>query len=155
MKITARNPKDFWSGVLFFAIGAGALIVARNYPFGSTGNMGPGFFPMILGGLLALLGLFIAVRGLAFSRTVEHLPPMKLRPLAVVLGAVALFGVLLIPLGVVASSVLLVILSRLAAADFRPREVIVAAILLTAFSVAVFVWGLKMPMPLWPMFLRG
>ncbi len=152
MKISPRNPKDLWAGVLFLAIGIGAVVVARRYPFGGPANMGPGFFPTLLGGLLVVLGAITALRGLRFALRREAAPSFQFRPLFVVLGSVVLFGVLLQPLGVVLCSALLVVLSRFASPDFRWHEAIVSALLLTAFTTLVFVWGLKMPIPLWPAF---
>ena len=64
MKSELRNNKDFWAGMMFFGTGVGAMIVARHYPFGTTLNMGPGYFPMVLGGILIVFGAFITLRGL-------------------------------------------------------------------------------------------
>lgn len=155
MTVSARNPKDVWAGVMFLLIGIGAIVVARRYQFGGPASMGPGFFPTVLGGVLALLGLFTALRGLRFAHTREELPSFHFRPLFVVLGSVMLFGLLLQPLGVVLCSVLLVVLSRFAAPDFRLREAMVSALVLTVFTTMVFVWGLKMPVPLWPAFVSA
>jgi len=52
MKLTLSNNKDIWSGLMLIVIGAAAILVARNYPFGTALRMGPGFFPVVLGGLL-------------------------------------------------------------------------------------------------------
>ena len=57
MKLALSNNKDLWAGLMLIAIGAAAVLVARNYPFGTALRMGPGFFPVILGGLLVLFGL--------------------------------------------------------------------------------------------------
>jgi hypothetical protein len=153
VKIRARNPKDLWAGVLFVVLGVGAMVVARRYPFGGPANMGPGFFPTLLGGLLALLGAATALRGLRFTLTREEAPAFHWRPLLVVLGAIVLFGLLLQPLGLALTSALLVLASRGAAPDFRWREAGVSALALTVFTALVFVWGLRLPVPLWPAFL--
>ena len=57
-----NNQKDFWSGVMFTAFGLGILVVARDYPLGTTTRMGAGFFPMVLATVLAALGVIILVR---------------------------------------------------------------------------------------------
>ena len=64
MKLTLSNNKDIWSGLMLIAIGAAAILVARNYPFGTALRMGPGFFPVVLGGLLIVFGLTILAIGL-------------------------------------------------------------------------------------------
>ena len=58
-----RGSKDFLAGLLFLAIGAGAMVVARGYPFGTTARMGSGYFPTVLGGVLVLFGVFLMARG--------------------------------------------------------------------------------------------
>ena len=55
MKLEIRNNKDFWAGMMFIGIGAAAMFIARDYPFGSALRMGPGYFPSVLGGILILL----------------------------------------------------------------------------------------------------
>jgi hypothetical protein len=60
MKI--RNQKDFWAGLMFLAFGLAFAIVARNYQMGTAVRMGPAYFPTVLGGLMAVLGLIILLR---------------------------------------------------------------------------------------------
>ena len=61
MKIT--NGKDFWAGVMFIAFGLGFMFVAQNYAMGNAVRMGPAYFPTVLGGMLAVLGAAVLVRG--------------------------------------------------------------------------------------------
>lgn len=155
MKLSIRNPKDFWSGIFFVLTGLAAILIARRYAFGNAEQMGPGFFPTILGGLLVCLGLLAAGRGLNFHAEAEPIPKLKLRPLAAVLSSVILFAALLRPLGLVAASMLLVIVARLAGGEYYKREVLVSALVLTAFCALVFAWGLKLDLPVWPAFFRS
>ena len=103
-----RAWKDFWSGLFFLAVGAAFALLSRNYSFGVPQRMGPGYFPMLLGGALALLGLFIA--GRAFFREGEPVPRIHLRPFFAVMAAVGLFAMLLRPLGLVAATAILVLM---------------------------------------------
>ncbi|MBI5967269.1 MAG: tripartite tricarboxylate transporter TctB family protein, partial [Deltaproteobacteria bacterium] len=64
MRIKIRNPKDLYAGLVFIFFGVFALLMARSYPMGNAMRMGPGYFPSILGGSLALLGLVVAARSL-------------------------------------------------------------------------------------------
>jgi hypothetical protein len=148
-----RDPKDFWAGVLFVAVGAAAVLMARRYPFGTTASMGPGYFPTILGGLLVAIGAIVGGRSLRPSKAEVAIAGARARPVVLVLASVVAFGVALPRLGMVLASMLVVGVSRTASPGFRWVEVLLFAAGLTVFCTAVFVWGLKMPMPLWPAFL--
>ncbi len=150
MKI--RNEKDFWSGVMFIAFGLFFALGAQNYTFGTAQRMGPGYFPTVLGALLALLGLFIAVKGLR-SRVRDDVERFHWRPLSLVLGSVLLFAFLLRPLGLVAALVLMIFVGALGGPDYRTKEVVVVAAVIVALVLAVFIWGLKLTVPVWPAFI--
>ncbi|HSN92822.1 MAG TPA: tripartite tricarboxylate transporter TctB family protein [Anaeromyxobacteraceae bacterium] len=148
-----RDPRDFWAGVLFVAAGLAAIALARRHPFGTAASMGPGYFPTVLGGLLVLLGALTAGRSLRPSRPQAAVGAVRVRPVVLVLASVVAFAVALPRLGLLLASLLVVGVSRTAAPGFRWGEVLVFGAALTLFCAAVFVWGLKMPMPLWPAFL--
>ena len=143
-----RSPKDFWAGLIFVAIGAGFIALATQYRYGDMHRMGPAMFPTLVGALLALLGAVIAVR--AFVMSGEPVPRFHLRPLAVSLLAIVLFGVTLQWLGLVTAVAVLVLVGAYAARQVRPLESVALAVALVLFSVAVFVWLLGLPLPLWP-----
>jgi hypothetical protein len=71
MKLEIRNNKDFWAGMMFLGTGAGAMLMARHYPFGSTLRMGPGYFPVILSGILILFGIYVTARGLRNNEKIK------------------------------------------------------------------------------------
>ena len=144
-----RNPTDFWTGLLFGAFGLFAAVYAAfAYRMGSAVRMGPGYFPTWIGGLVAILGLVVALRALQLDG--PRLPHMRLRPVLFVLGASIAFGYLLKPLGMVLATMLLVIISAGGGHEFRWREVLPLAVGLSVFAVGVFVYGLGLPFPLWP-----
>jgi hypothetical protein len=101
-----RSQRDFFAGLIFLAFGAIAAIVARNYPIGSAVRMGPGYFPFVLGCILALLGLAIIARGLLR----EGPAPERAywRPLALILGAIGVFAFSVESLGIALATALLV-----------------------------------------------
>ena len=143
-----RSPKDFWAGLIFIAIGGGFVLLAQQYRLGDMHRMGPAMFPTLVGALLAVLGAIIALRSLAFEG--EPVPRFYLRPIGVSLLGIVLFGVALQWLGLIAAVAVLVLVGAYAARGVRPLENLALAAVMIAFSVAVFVWLLGLPLPLWP-----
>ena len=143
-----RAPKDFWSGVMFCGFAVVAILAARGYSSGTAGKMGPGYFPLLLGGLLAALGAILIARSLVLSG--EPVARFHVVPLAIVAAAVCLFGVMIEPLGLVLSLAVLTLLSAFAGAQFRLLETVGLAAALIVFSVGVFVYALGLPLNIWP-----
>jgi hypothetical protein len=149
--MTIKGPKDFWTGVMFVGVGLFFVIGARSYDLGTAARMGPGYFPTMLGGLMAVIGGVVFVRSLLV--TGEKVAGIPLRVLFLVTLALLLFGYLLRPIGLVLALALLVVGSALAGPEFKLREALLLAVALIVLSVLVFVKGLGQPFPLWPAFL--
>jgi hypothetical protein len=143
-----RSPKDFWAGLIFIAIGGGFVLLAQQYRLGDMHRMGPAMFPTLVGALLAALGLIVALR--AFALDGAAVPRFDARPIGVSILAIVLFGIALQWLGLIAAVAVLVLVGACAARDVRPLENLALAAALIVFSVAVFVWLLGLPLPLWP-----
>jgi hypothetical protein len=150
-----RDTKDFWTGVMCMGFALAAILLGRRYPVGTPASMGPGMFPMILGGCLGLLGLTCSIRSMRPGKAIARIEAIQARPVLVVLGSIVVYGLTLPKLGLVVASMLLVVLSRLAAPGFRWLEVTIFAAILTLGCVLVFIVGLKMPVPIWPILLGG
>jgi hypothetical protein len=148
--VSIRAPKDFWAGVMFIAFAAVALYVSRNYSLGTAVRMGPGYFPMLLGGVLAVVGGILVVRSLVIAG--DPIGHIQVLPLVVVAVAVVLFGVLLPKLGLAVTLPIVIATAALASVQSRRWEVLILALVLTTFSALVFVYGLRLPIPLWPTF---
>ena len=146
MKIKA--PKAFWAGLMFIGFGIGFAVIAQNYQMGTAVRMGPAYFPTVLGGLLALLGLAIFIQSLVVAG--PEVAAFVFRPLILILVAIVLFGVFLKPLGLVLASAILVGIGALGGHEFRWKEVAILYVVLAVFSVFVFVKGLGLPFPIWP-----
>ena len=143
------NPRDFWAGLLFGGIGLFvAIYAAMHYNLGSAVRMGPGYFPTWIGGIVALLGLALAIQSLRVRG--PRLPRVHWRPLVFILGGSIAYGYLLKPLGLMLATVLVVMISAAGGHEFRWREVLVLSVALAVFSLAVFVYALGLPFPLWP-----
>lgn len=152
MKI--KSQRDFWSGLMFLVAGLGFAWGATFYRFGTSAEPGPGFFPFGLGLLLALLGVAILFKALSVERVGgDPIGALAWKPLGFIVGAVVFFGWALPHLGLVVALPLLVAGAALAGDEFRLREVIVNASVLTAASWAIFVWGLHLTIPLAPSFI--
>lgn len=148
MRFNVPGSKDFYTGLLFVAFGALAIVVASDYPMGTTMRMGPGYFPTVVGAMLALLGLGLAVRALfAGAEPVGVWVP---RPLLVVQAAVVAFAVLVERLGLVVAAVALVVLAAVAGGEARLQEVVLLSLALVVLAVGVFAYGLGLPFTVWP-----
>ena len=124
------------------------MVLAQEYRVGTAARMGPGYFPTLLGGLLALIGLTLAVPALV--RDGEPFPRLHLRPLAAILLGIVVFALLFQPLGFVISLAALIVIGSLADPDLRPIEIAGLAAFLVTFAVLVFVLLLGLPFNLWP-----
>ena len=143
-----RSPQDFWAGLFFIAVAAGFIGLSRQYNIGNMHRMGPALFPTLVGLLLAALGLVISLR--AFAIDGPPVPRFHARPILVSLVAIVLFGVALQYSGLVAAVAALVMVGAIASNESRKLETVGLALTLIVFSVAVFVWLLGLPIPLWP-----
>ena len=142
-----RNPRDFWAGAIYLALAAVVLWIGRNYSLGSSARMGPGYFPVALGAILAVFGIVSVGRSLL--RPGEAISAFAWRPLVLVLGSVALLGLLLDRGGVLIALPCLIVVSALASRHSRINITSVSALVgMVAFCVIVFVKGLGVPMPL-------
>jgi hypothetical protein len=176
--VRIKSQKDFFAGLLFVAIGiafavgvlgtkfkfgwteAGEFVFQNtNYVIGSAGRMGPGYFPLMLGVLLAIIGTVVVFRALVIETPDgDPVGPWAWRPLLYIIAANFLFGILLggmpslgIPaLGLIVAIVVLTIVAAKAGHEFKWREVIVLSVVLAVGSWVTFVWGLNLTFQVWP-----
>ena len=146
MKVGLLDNKGFLSGVMFVGIGALGILIARDYPMGSALRMGPGYFPIVLSGILILFGIVMLIEGVLKPQQIEG--NWSLRALAILPFATAIFGVLMEHAGFIPALVVLIIVSAYAGREFRWLEVLTMAAGLTVGSWALFIWGLGLPYPL-------
>ena len=143
-----RNPKEFGSGLLFAAFGTAAIVIGLSYPVGTAARMGPGYFPRGLGIILIILGGLQILD--SFRKPGAPIQVSDLRPILIVLGSVVLFGLTVGKLGLILSTILLVLVASTASHEYRWKESIIAAVLLAAFVVIAFGYGLKLQLPILP-----
>lgn len=152
MKI--KSQKDFWSGLMFIAVGVGFAWGAMNYSFGNSARPGPAYFPFGLGVLLAVLGGMVTFKSLTIeTEGGGRIGAFAWKPLLIIAGSVAGFGLILPKLGMIISLPLLVIVSAMAGDEFHWKDAVINAIVLTVGSWFIFIYGLSLTIPLWPAFL--
>jgi hypothetical protein len=138
---------------MFLLFGAAFTWGATGYNAGSAAKMGPGYFPHILGGLLSLLGGIIFVRSLVNRSADGRVGQILLKPGILVFGSIAAFALLLKTAGLVISIFAIILVASFASRDSRFRDSLISAILLCAVSLANFVYGLNLQIPVWPAFI--
>lgn len=148
-----KNRQDFWSGVMFVALGLGFAWKATSYQMGTAARMGPGYFPFWLGLVLALLGVIVLLGSFSKNALETKIDKFDFRIAGLVVGSVLLYGFILRPLGVYLSVAILVIVSSLASHEFSWKVAIGNAIFLVVFSYLAFIKGLGLIFPLWPSFM--
>ena len=162
MKI--KSQKDFFAGLMYLVVGGAFAIGAGEYNVGTAARMGPGYFPMILGILLALIGLVIAFKAtLAGPGDGDPVGKWAWRPIFFVLGANFAFGILLVGVpalgipgfGLIVAIYALVLIASCARKEVNFKESLVLATVLAIGSYAVFVWALSLQFPVWPSFIVG
>jgi hypothetical protein len=150
-----RHPKDFLTGVMFVFFGGTAAGMSADLTIGSAAKMGPGYFPLVLGAFLIVLGVVILLQSVIWAKGLQAWPALQLKPLAVVLLSVVLFGQILRPLGLLLSTAGLVVLASKASHEFRWQEALLNAAVLMAIVLVVFVYFLEFQIPIWPSFVAG
>lgn len=148
MQFHVKGPRDLIAGLLFVVVGGAAALTAWRYPMGTALHMGPGYFPFIAGCGLTLTGIVVAFRGL--SAREHRVQPIHLKPLVLVLAAVALFAVLVERAGLVITVPLVVVTAYLANPRLRLVEMLLTAAVLTIVAVVVFQQLLELPFHTWP-----
>ena len=159
-----KSQKDFFSGLMFVVVGVAFAWGATSYKVGDGARMGPGYFPLMLGVLLAILGGIVTFKSLVIeTENGDKIGSFAWRPLVFIILANLAFGVLLgglpsikLPaMGLIAAIFALVYLSRLADGKFFARETTILAVVLAVGSYATFILLLKLQLPLWPTFITG
>ena len=146
--------RDLLAGGVFVGFGLAFGLTARTYEVGSLGRMGPGFFPLALGGLLVLLGVLIGVQSLAAQRD-ERSAPVPWRAVVLLVGALLFFGFTVDGLGLVVSVFVTVLVASMAGRDARVGPAALLALSLTAVCAVVFVYLLQLRLPLVGPWLGG
>jgi hypothetical protein len=162
--VKIKSSKDFFSGLMFTVVGAAFAYGATSYTIGTGARMGPGYFPLLLGIILALLGAAILFKSLVVE-TPDGEPVGKWawKPLFFIIAGNLLFGVLLgglpsigLPaMGLIVAIFGTTIVVSMAGNEFNLKEAIVLSAILSLMSYGAFIMLLKLQFPVWPTFISG
>lgn len=159
-----KSQKDFFSGLMFLVVGAAFAWGATSYSVGTGARMGPGYFPLLLGVLLAILGSIVMFYSLVVETpSGDKIGKFAWKPIGYILGANLVFGVLLgglpsikLPsMGLMVAIYALVLIASKAGDSYKLRDVLILATILAAGSYLAFIVLLKLQMPVWPTFIAG
>ena len=162
MKI--KSQKDFYSGLLYTVVGAAFAYGATSYNVGSAARMGPGYFPLLLGSLLAIIGGIIIFKALVVETpTGDRVGSWAWKPLSFIIAGNLLFGVLLggLPsikfpaMGLIVAIYGTTLVVSMAGDKFKLKEVLILATVLSVLSYLAFIVLLKLQFPVWPSFIAG
>lgn len=140
--------QDLVAGLMFIGFGVLGLVLGKAYPMGTSLRMGPGYLPTLLCWILVVLGAIVGGKGIAFG----GLPIDKFyfRPLILVCLGLLTFALLIEGAGLPAAVIATVVVGATGGQEFRLLEVLIVAAVLAVASVLIFVYGLALPMPLYP-----
>jgi hypothetical protein len=161
--VNIKSQKDFFSGLMFMGVGVAFAWGAGGYTIGNGARMGPGYFPLALGILLAILGVAITFKALVVE-TVDgdKIGAIAWKPLFFIILANLVFGVMigglpsigLRPMGLIIGIYALTAIASLAGDEFKLKEVVVLGTVLAILSYLAFILLLKLQFPVWPAFLQ-
>jgi hypothetical protein len=159
-----KSQKDFFSGLLFMGVGVAFAWGATNYSVGTGARMGPGYFPLMLGVLMAVLGTVITFNSLVVeTEDGDKIGSWAFKPLFFIIAANLVFGLMLgglpsfkIPaMGLIVGIYALTFIASLAGEEFKVKEVAILATILAIMSYLAFIVLLKLQFPVWPTFITG
>lgn len=159
-----KSQKDFFSGLMFLALGVAFAWGATSYKIGDAARMGPGYFPLLLGVLMAILGGVITFKSLVIeTEDGDKIGKWVWRPVGYIVAANLVFGILLgglpsikLPaMGLVVAIFALTLIAARAGSEFKLKEIVILSLLLCAGSYLCFIMLLKLQMQVWPAFITG
>lgn len=146
--VSKKDFPDLLAGVVMMGLGALGLWAGRDLTFGSAAMMGPGYLPSVISGMLLLIGAFVLMK--SFSRGSARIDDVNVKPLIILVIAIAGFAFAGERLGFVISTVWLILIGSLADQESKWREILISTAVLTTLGALLFIYGLGVQMPIWP-----
>jgi len=144
------NPQDYYGGLALIALALFAFWAANDLPGMRGFSFGPGTAPRLFAGVLLAFGVIIAAMGvLSDGKPLER---YAVRGPFWVTVSIFVFATTVRPFGLIIATFVSFVVSGAGSAETRWVEVIIAGVVMTAFSVLLFVYLLNLPFQLWPRF---
>jgi len=162
--VNIKSQKDFFAGLLYAVIGGAFAIGATNYNIGTGARMGPGYFPLLLGVILGVIGLYIMFKALVVETADgDKIGKWAWKPLFFIIAGNLLFGVLLsglpnlgIPgMGLIVAIYGVTIVVSKAGHESSIKQSLILATILSTISYLGFIKLLNLQFPVWPSFITG
>lgn len=162
--MTIKSQKDLFSGLMFMGIGVAFSVGAMSYNVGDAARMGPGYFPLMLGILMTVIGAVITFKALVVeTEGGGKVGKWAWKPLFFIIFANVVFGILLAGLpsiklpafGMIAAIYALTFIASMAEAGWKFKNTLILATVLAVGSYLAFVVALKLQFPVWPAFITG
>ena len=159
-----KSQKDFFCGLMFVLVGVAFAWGATNYKVGDGARMGPGYFPLLLGVLMATLGGVITFKAMVVeTEDGDKIGSWAWKPLFFIIAGNLMFGLMLGGLpsikfpsfGLIVAIYALTFISANAGEEFKLKEVAILATILAVMSYLAFILLLKLQFPVWPAFISG
>ena len=147
MKFDWRNNRDFFAGLMYIVTGATGWWIALDYPFGSALRMGPGYFPIVLSGMMIAFGIAVMMMGVKNNEKFKG-GNWSVRALIVLPLSTVVFGYLMEEVGFIPAMLVLIPLAAASGREFKWKEVALVTIGLTILCTGMFIYGLGLPYPL-------
>lgn len=160
MKI--KSQKDFFAGLMYLVVGGAFAWGATSYTIGKASRMGPGYFPLLLGSILALIGAFVLFKSLVVgTEDGDKVGSIAWKPLGYIIGSNLAFGILLgglpsigVPaMGLIVAIFALVFIASRAGDVFKVKEVFIVSVVLAILSYLAFIKLLNLQFQVWPSFI--
>jgi hypothetical protein len=162
--VNIKSQKDFFCGLMFMAVGVAFAWGASTYNVGTGARMGPGYFPLMLGVLLAIIGTAITFTALVVeTQGGDKIGKWAWKPLIFIILSNVVFGILLAglpaiglpPFGLILGIYALVFIASMAEEGWKVKTTFILATVLAVGSYLAFVVALKLQFPVWPAFITG
>lgn len=149
-----EKKRDIWSALLVFLLGSAITIGSFNYSIGTLTEMGPGYFPLILGVVLTILSFVIFFSSedrliIIKNKKSKGSSNNRLRAWVFIVLSMLSFVVLSIYVGLLASTFSLVFIAALADKKNSIKSNLYLSAGLAVFVILVFHYFLKIQIPLW------
>lgn len=144
-----RGGQDVVSGILFIILGALGLWFGRDYPMGTAVRLGTGVFPAILSWSLVGLGAIVAIQG--YITDGDRLSGWAMRPLIAITASVIAFTFLIESTGLVVTMIVTMVIAAFGTPETRWKEFAIFSVIMILLGVAMFIWGLALPIKALPL----